>query len=155
MANWETPTGMNDPSKYFWIICGNAVIYENCTIKWQKTLTWVAVVGRLCDGFLQVCPLDLVSVPSRLPVLQCHFVNHLLSCGAAGKTYQTRLECDSICIWCRIKGLTLYTKQHAPTSLWTPCLCMCLFTRWRHRWPCGSWCQTQRERDPGRVAIHQ
>lgn len=67
-----------------------ALIVERCAVKLQKTLTCVAVVHCLCDGFLQVGKLDLLSVPSSLPVLQCHFVNHLFSCGAAGETLKTQ-----------------------------------------------------------------
>lgn len=48
-------------------------------------LTRAAVMNCLCEGFLQVMQLDLLSVPSSLTVLQGNSGNHLLSSSAVGR----------------------------------------------------------------------
>lgn len=55
-------------------------------------LTCAAVVDRLCEGFLQVVQLDLLSVPSSLTVLQCNSGNHLLSSSAVGTVEKREQE---------------------------------------------------------------
>lgn len=139
-------------------------------LKRESRLTCVVVVNCLCDGFLQVGQPDLLSVPSSLPVLHSQFVYHLLSCGAAGKTHSTFRQYKELPQsmmftpgkWFWLKTfqaktyiiMTYLDPPLSPVNL-PPSVCAFICTWWRCRWPCGSWCQIQHVKDPGRAPGHR